>query len=290
MTTRKLIIYGGVILLSLTTIFAVIANTGSFKAFDDGLDSLKEPGSSIGTSCGYTTTAIKVMNDWQKNGILNICQQEVFINKADDALYSYSQNPSNLENLTAFMTAVDSVLNNPSYLAAAKAKDYPEMRRIEREAYMPLFPRLEGIISEFVQAFKDSGGKKLVQNRLHEFLGVESVSARTPCDDFQKFERDCWKPLKWPKGWETGPSSIGLPGWGGIRNPKDLPGWEFGGGPFPGGGDAGIIMPPGNGGWGIGIGTGGGGWIGVGGGNRNGGGFIGLGSGGVIIIGGGIRF
>lgn len=32
MTTRKLIIYAGVILLSLTTVFAIVANTGSFRA------------------------------------------------------------------------------------------------------------------------------------------------------------------------------------------------------------------------------------------------------------------
>jgi hypothetical protein len=298
MKIRKWIVYSGVFFLALSTVVTIISSKGSFKAFDGGTRLDLGTG---GTTCGYTETAIKVMNEWQKQGILNICQQEVFVNKADDALYAYSQTTAGNVNLNAFVTAVNSVLNNPSYLAAAKVKNYAEMRRIERAAYLPLYPQLEGIINELVQVFKDSGGKKITfADSLSNFFMPETahaICAQEAEDPDQngtkieiKFERECWKPIKWPKGLETGPSPIGLPGWGGLRYPKGLPGWEFGGGPLPGIGDTGFIKPPGSGGWGIGIGIGGGGpWIGIGGGNQNGGGFVGVGGGG-IIIGGGIKF
>jgi hypothetical protein len=301
MKIRKWIIYSGVFFLALSTVVTIISTRGSFKAFDGSGGTALNLGGG-GTTCGYTETAIKVMNDWQKQGILNICQQEVFINKADDALFTYAQSPANQVNLTALVTVINSVLANPNYQAAAKVKNYAEMRRIERAALLPLYPQLEGIINQIVQAFKDSGGKKIsFIDELNNFFmpqKAHAICAQQAEDPDQietkidvKFERDCWKPLKWPKGWETGPSPIGIPGWGGVRNPKDLPGWQFGGGPLPGIGDGGLIMPPGSGGWGIGIGTGPGGqpWVGIGGGNQNGGVIIGGGGGG-IIIGGGFKF
>lgn len=292
--------------MAIATIFIIIGSGSRFSAFND-------EGQSTGgaTDCGFIATGITVMDEWQTKGIMNICQQEIFINAADDAQYSYSQDPKNSKDIAAFKSAIDKLLASSDYKAAAKAGDYSKMRSIEDEILSPIVKNVLPFILKMKKAFNDSGGKKitkLIPGKSYALFKINSAYAG--CDDEGlgglqaetvdgsqardklEFDRDCWKPLKWPKGWFTGPSPLGLPGWSGLRNPNDLPGWDFGGGPLPGGGHGGFLEPPGGGGWGLGLGTTplGDPWVGIGGGNENGGGFVGYGSGGTIIISGGIRF